>query len=63
MLTAVLRFRYLILMPLSVDDNFQEKIRIKAIPLGFKKDVRGILPAITSATLVNGSAKYISDLF
>src|SRR5690606_38908061 len=26
------------------DENFQERIKIKAIPLGFKKDVAGILP-------------------
>ncbi|WP_276372949.1 gliding motility-associated C-terminal domain-containing protein [Chryseolinea sp. H1M3-3] len=37
------------------DDNFSEKVKIKAIPLGFKKDVSGILPDISNATLVNGS--------
>jgi len=41
----------------NADDNFTEKIKIRAIPIGFKKDVTGILPAITSATLVNGSVK------
>src|SRR5687768_2099191 len=37
------------------DDNFSENVKIKAIPLGYKKNVSGILPEITSATLVNGS--------
>src|SRR5687768_7850730 len=36
-------------------DNFSEKITIRAIPLNFKKDVSGVLPEVTSATLVNGS--------
>jgi hypothetical protein len=39
----------------SQDQDFEERIRIKAIPIGFKKDVSGILPDITSATLKNGS--------
>ncbi len=42
---------------LKADQNFNEKIKIKAIPLGFKKDVTGILPEITEATLINGSTK------
>lgn len=37
------------------DDNFIENVKIKAIPLGFKKSVSDILPDITGATLVNGS--------
>ncbi len=37
------------------DDNFTENVKIKAIPLGFKKNVSGILPEITGATLKNGS--------
>ena len=37
------------------DDNFNEKVKIKAIPLGFRKNVSGILPDITNATLINGS--------
>ena len=45
------------------DDNFQERIKIKAIPIGFKKDVRGILPSITSATLLNGSTKNFQICF
>lgn len=38
----------------KLDDNFVENVRIKAIPLGFKKDVSGILPEFTSYALVNG---------
>ena len=38
------------------DNNFSEKITIKAIPLNFKKDVSDVLPEITSDTLTNGSA-------
>jgi hypothetical protein len=45
------------------DDNFQEKIKIRAIALNFKKDVSGILPAITSATLLNGSTKTFDICF
>ena len=47
----------------KVDDSFQERIRIKAIPIGFKKDVRGILPEITAATLINGSTKNFQICF
>jgi hypothetical protein len=36
-------------------DNFTEKVTIRAIPLNFKKDISGVLPEITSATLRNGS--------
>jgi len=32
-------------------DNFSERVWIKAVPLGFKKNVKGILPADTTATL------------
>ena len=42
---------------LRPEDNFSENVRIRAIPLGFKRDVSGILPEVTSATLVNGSTK------
>jgi hypothetical protein len=47
----------------SPDDNFQEKIKIKAIALNFKKNVSGILPAITSATLINGSTRTFDICF
>ncbi len=36
-------------------DGFSENVKIKAIALSFKKDIQGILPEITSTTLVNGS--------
>ena len=39
------------------DDNFTENVQIRAIPIGFKKDVKGILPTVTTAILVNGSVK------
>ena len=35
----------------------QENINIIAIALNFKKDVSGILPAVTNATLIDGSTK------
>ena len=39
----------------SLDDNLQEKVKFKIIALNFKKDLAGLLPAVTSATLINGS--------
>ncbi len=39
----------------SLDDNLQERVRFKIIPLNFKKDLIGLVPAISSATLINGS--------
>lgn len=39
----------------SIQDNFREQVRIKAIALNFKKDISDILPTITDATLINGS--------
>ena len=39
----------------SIQDNFQERVKIKAIPLNFKKDLSGILPQVVDATLINGS--------
>lgn len=44
-------------------ENFQELIKIKAIPLGFKKDVSGILPGQVTATLINGSTKTFEICF
>lgn len=35
------------------DDNFREFIRIKAIPIGFKKNISEILPTVTSTTITN----------
>lgn len=48
---------------LRQSDNFTEQITIKAIPLNFKKDVSAILPAIKSATLVNGSTSKFDICF
>ncbi|MEO7991935.1 MAG: gliding motility-associated C-terminal domain-containing protein [Chryseolinea sp.] len=39
----------------KLDDNFTEHVTIKAIALSFKKDISGILPSITNATLTQGS--------
>jgi len=39
----------------SIQDNFQERVSIKAVALNFKKDLTPILPTITNATLVNGT--------
>jgi CHU_C Type IX secretion signal domain len=44
-------------------DNFSEKISIRAVSLNFKKNVREILPAVTSATLLNGSTKDFTICF
>jgi hypothetical protein len=46
---------------LRSEDNFRENIYLRAIPLNFKKDVTGVLPAIKSAVLVNGST-YVFDI-
>jgi hypothetical protein len=48
---------------LRAEDNLTEKITIRAIPLGFKQDVSGILPEVTSATLVNGSRQTFDICF
>ena len=48
---------------LSPDDNMTEKVRIKAIPIGFKKNVSSILPAEVTATLINGSTKRFQICF
>jgi hypothetical protein len=45
------------------DNNFRENVKIKAIPLNFKKDVSGILPVTTSAVLVNGSTSTFNICF
>ncbi len=45
------------------DDNFTENVKIRAIPLNFKRDISGILPAITSATLTNGRTKTFQICF
>lgn len=47
----------------KADENFQEQIHVKAIPLGFKKDVTAVLPEITSATLTNGDTRVFEVCF
>ncbi len=48
----------------SPADNYQENISIKAIPLNFfKKDLSEIMPAVTTATLLNGSTREFSICF
>ncbi|MEX2235504.1 MAG: gliding motility-associated C-terminal domain-containing protein [Cyclobacteriaceae bacterium] len=48
---------------LRQDDGFTERITIRAIPLNFKKDVSGVLPAVTSAVLTNGSTSTFDICF
>ncbi|MEJ1241392.1 gliding motility-associated C-terminal domain-containing protein [Chryseolinea sp. T2] len=48
---------------LSPDDNMTENVRIKAIAIGFKKNVSDILPAQVSATLINGSTRRFQICF
>lgn len=38
---------------LKFDDGFEEFIRIKAIAIGFKKDISEVLPVVTSTTITN----------
>ena len=47
----------------SPDDNFQERITIKAFAMNFKKDLSGILPTVTTATLINGSTAEFTICF
>jgi len=39
----------------KIEDNFSEKISIRAVSLNFKKNINEILPKITSTTLLNGN--------
>ena len=39
----------------SIQDNFQERVKIKAIAMNFKKDLSSILPTVVDATLISGS--------
>jgi hypothetical protein len=48
---------------LRPEDGYKENIKIKAIPLNFKKDIKGILPSVTTATLTNGSTKTFDICF
>lgn len=41
----------------EAQNDGQENITIKAVALNFKKDVSGVLPAVTNATLIDGSTQ------
>lgn len=45
------------------DDNFQERISIRAVPIGFKGDMSKILPVTKKATLLNGSTQTFDICF
>ncbi len=45
------------------EDNFAEKISIRAVPLNFKKNVSEILPQVTSTVLFNSSTKDFTICF
>lgn len=47
----------------KIEDNFSEKISIRAVSLNFKKNVKEVLPQVTSATLLNGSTKDFTICF
>jgi len=47
----------------KLDDNFTERISIRAVSLNFKKNVREILPSVTSAILTNGSTQDFTICF
>jgi hypothetical protein len=47
----------------KADESYQERIKIKVIPIGFKKDISAILPEVTNATLINGSTKVFDICF
>jgi hypothetical protein len=47
----------------KISNNFTERITLRAIPLNFKADVSGILPAVRTAVLTNGSTIDFSICF
>lgn len=47
----------------KIQDNFREKVSIRAVSLNFKKNVKEILPLVTSATLINGSTQDFTICF
>lgn len=44
-------------------DNFTEKVRIRAVAIGFNKNMSSILPDVTTATLSNGSTRTFDICF
>lgn len=47
----------------KMEDSFSEKISIRAVALNFKKNVREVLPSVTSAILTNGSTQDFTICF
>jgi hypothetical protein len=47
----------------KIESNFSEKVSIRAVSLNFKKNVNELLPAVTSATLLNGSTVVFNICF
>ncbi len=47
----------------KIEDNFTERISIRAVALNFKKNVKQVLPSISTATLTNGSTKDFTICF
>jgi len=47
----------------KIEDNFSEKVSIRAVSLNFKRNVREVLPQVTSATLINGSTQDFTICF
>ncbi len=47
----------------KIEDNFTEKVSIRAVALNFKKNIKEVLPAITSAILTNGSTQDFTICF
>lgn len=47
----------------SPDDNNEEHVKIRAIPLGFKDNISDIIPEIHDAVLTNGSAATFTVCF
>lgn len=45
------------------EDNFSERISIRAVSLNFKKNINEVLPEITTATLLNGATKDFTICF
>jgi hypothetical protein len=44
------------------DDMYKEDVRIMAIPIGFKKDVSGVLPDDIDATIINGTGSAVFQI-
>ncbi len=47
----------------KIEDNFTEKVKLRVVTFGFKKDMSTILPAVSEATLTQGSTKTFDICF